>query len=480
MLWGLFAPQRYLGRLGPYHVVAGDYNAFYCGGKMTGHADPYRVEPLATCESHLFVPATILPVPLPPYDLAALHLQTIPSERRARFLWLGLLLGLLVASAALLQPVVALPWPVIAAVFLLGNGRDEMLLGQIVPFVLVALAGTALCLERGKPRFAALFALVTLAEPHMGVPAVAALFLFVPRSRILIACGAAALAAVSIISVGPATCIEYVTRVLPLHALAEAPMAYQYSLTYVLTMLHVPQSAALTLGTLSYFGMLAVGIVLAWMLARRTSHPAFIALLPSAFVLFGGTFVKQQQFVVAVPLCLLLLREVPARLRAWALAVLFLVALGWEPQSFGHQYDVGVAIVALAIVFWTLPYIAAIKKVGVVVAAMLFYLGVMFVERGNAAQHVLLCGPSFESFLATAQRDTDLASYTWGVIVRTATRFDRLTVALAVSKLITWTGLVGMIVLAVRLAFPSKAPPNTDAAANPIRTTDNLLAGQLF
>jgi len=456
--WSLIAPTSRLHRLAWFTVRAGDYDAFYCGGRIAGRANPYLTVPLAACERALIKPIGVLPVPLPPYDLAMLRLQTASGEQRARYQWVGMLLAALLAAAALLQPVVGMPWPVLFAAFVLGTGRDDIPLGQIVPLVLAGVAGSAFFLGRGMQRSAAACALLSLWEPHLGVPVVVSLFAFVPRTRVVLGAGVVALVAASLATVGAAESIDYLRRVLPIHALAEAPFAFQDSLTYALTMLHVREALAIHVGTASYVVMFLVGLLTARVLARRTGDLAFYVLLPPAFVLLGGTFIKQQQLIVAIPLCFLLVRLVPTPGKWRALATLFVVTFAWEPEHFTQtKYDVAILCFTLAVTAYSFPLVTPGRKAPAVaaaaVAATLLYAGVALVEHSRSAARILSTAPSPASFLSQTRGAADLASIPWGVAIRTLPQYDRLTVAFEIGKGFTWLGLIAMIAVAIGLAI---------------------------
>ncbi len=466
VLWGLFAPEHRLGRVGVFRVQGFDYDAFYCGGRVTGHGDPYELEPLATCERTLVKPALVLPVPLPPYDLAALHLQALPNERRARFIWIGLLLASIIAAAAFLQPVVGMPWPVLVGAVLLGNGRDELPLGQIVPFVLVGIAGAAYFLERGKASIAGVFALVTLVEPHLGVPVILGCVIFIPRARVAIGVGVVALAALSLRVAGVAGCLDYVRRVLPFHALAEAPFVYQFSMTYLLTMLHVPEHLAIGAGTLTFVAMLVAGLVVAGRLARKSGSTSFIALVPPAFVLLGGTFIKQQQLIVAIPLCFALLRLARARSEAtWSFVTLFVVMLAWQPVFDVAKSDLEVLALSFVVATWSLLKFPAMKRIQYSVAVTAAYGVILGIEHMHFAGHVILATPSVQSFTREAQGNADLASYPWGVFMRTIPAYADLTIGFAIAKIVTWLGLGSMVFLTVRF---TRDPFSTSAGETAI------------
>lgn len=150
------------------------------------------------------------------------------------------------------------------------------------------------------PARAGTWALLATCEPHLGLPLLVSLAVWTPRARPVLGCGVALLGLLSVASSGLADSLEYARAELPLHALAESSFRYQDSLTYALTMIGVPERVALGAGSLSFIAMLVAGVALAGRLARRAARPGLVAIVPPALVLLGGTFIKEQQLIVAV------------------------------------------------------------------------------------------------------------------------------------------------------------------------------------
>jgi len=175
-------------------------------------------------------------------------------------------------------------------------------------------------------------------------------------------------------------------------------------------------------------------------------------------VLLGGTFIKQQQLIVAIPLCFLLVRLVPTPGKWRALATLFVVTFAWEPEHFTQtKYDVAILCFTLAVTAYSAPLVTPGRKAPAVaaaaVAATLLYAGVVLVEHSRSAARILSTAPSPASFLSQTRGAADLASIPWGVAIRTLPQYDRLTVAFAIGKGFTWLGLIAMIAVAIGLAI---------------------------
>ncbi len=317
-------------------TTASDFQAFYCAAQVAGaHADPYRSEPLRSCEAaatrsagfHL-LRYLVVPAPLPGYAFAILSpLGQLPFLL-ASALWFALSVGAVVMTIVLLARLTKLPgiWIGLIVVF---SSLGALLSGQIVPLVLAALCAAAYALRRGRPVSAAIAIAIAMLEPHLGLAAAIAMLVWIPRTRLpLLAC-AVVLAALSLAYVGVAATIEYFTVVLPAHAQSELGwLAEQYSLSALLYRAGSSRSFALDAGWLSYIAMLAAGVWLARRCARAFEDPACVPLVAAACTLLGGPFLHIHQMAVANAAALLLYAHEPLRrpLLRWALAFL---AIPW-------------------------------------------------------------------------------------------------------------------------------------------------------
>ena len=133
-----------------------DFRAFYCAGAALDRgADPYRVEPLRSCERATLASAGLrmdvrkfLPAPLPPYALLLFALIARLPYRLATELWFALgIMALLIAILAV-QRLSGLR-PFVVAIALFGSlGFASLVYGQIVPFVVAAIVVAALAARR--------------------------------------------------------------------------------------------------------------------------------------------------------------------------------------------------------------------------------------------------------------------------------------------------------------------------------------------
>lgn len=312
-----------------------DFQAFYCAGSaVRAHADPYRTQPLGSCEhahtdrTYAALPAdVVLPAPLPAYDIAGFAVLSLLPFDLAKAVW-GALLAAAIALA-LYMAASATRAPFLAVLMALATSLvfPSFAFGEI--FALFAAGAFAAMFFASKRKWTAagLAAAASLVEPHLGLPVCLSLFLWAPRARLPLAAGAGALVAIAIGTLGLQTNAEYLLTVLPLHALAEIGSDAQMSLSAVLYASGMTSRMAVAAGTISYVLAMIAGIALAGMLAKRTGERAFLIAAPAAAALYAGSFIHVTEFFAAVPLALLLTR---VRARAGlALAALVLLSVPW-------------------------------------------------------------------------------------------------------------------------------------------------------
>jgi hypothetical protein len=316
-----------------------DFRAFYCAGAVAAeHRDPYRTEPLRTCENVAWgYPRGrgvqfALPAPLPGYALVPFVLLSRFPYYAAAGLWCAVLLASFALTVVLLTRLCELrAGTVFAALFI--EALYAFLLGQIVPLVCLATVAAAFFVARGRDRAAAGAASFAMLEPHLGLPVCLALFIARPRARATLAGLGAAFALVSVALLGPDTSVEYVRSVLPAHALSEISHEAQYSLTYLAALAGIGDRAAVVLGALSYIVMAGLGIAAGRIAAAKTGNQALLLLVPPAFAALGGTFIHVQQLAIALPAALVLSATRIREARLCAVAVM-LLALPWSATAF--------------------------------------------------------------------------------------------------------------------------------------------------
>ncbi len=313
-----------------------DFADFYCAGAALDRgADPYRYEPLHSCEHAVNVsasyradPRRVVPAPLPPYDFPPFMLVARLNFPSARIIDAIAIASAVLASIWGLASVTA-PFDVAALALVLPAGYVLLNAGQVVPFALTALVFCGVALARRRDRLAGVLAALTMIEPHLGLPVCAAMLLWVPRSRLGLATTALVLASVGALLVGIAGVAEFLNRVLPAQASAEIGYVYQYSLTYLLKTLGLPPPLALLAGELSYALMLALGVWLGRRTSQRLGRAELIAYVPAACSVIAGPYVHMVDLAFAIPAALVLARSLRGRPRELASVALCLLSVPW-------------------------------------------------------------------------------------------------------------------------------------------------------
>lgn len=305
-----------------------DFNALYCGSFTLARSfDPYRYEPLHTCEvTHTavidFVAA--IPDPLPPFAIAAFIPLTWLDIVRASYVWWLIL----VASGAVVVWTVTrltrLDWFVVAVCTIPALLSTPWREGSFAPLPIALICAAALADVYKREIATAVLLGCACMEPHLGLPAAASAMLLRPRLRIPLVVMGLLIAIASLFSGGAAMNIEYLTQVLPAHAASELGTRVQYSLSTILHLLGVPEHAAILAGTLQYCLFVVLGILVAYALRRRV--PAAALLAPVAFAVGGGTFVHDTQIAAAIPFALLLASQLRSIVSWSAVALL---AIPW-------------------------------------------------------------------------------------------------------------------------------------------------------
>jgi hypothetical protein len=315
----------------------GDFRAFYCAARVASQgANPYRTEPLGSCERTIVSPdfyrknpGVTIPAPLPGYAIAALiPFSLLPFGLAATF-WVTLLLLAWLACIATLSRFAGVSWEMSLAVFALSLGALSLPFGEVVPLAVGCICVAGYAAWRGRWRLAAIFSAGAMIEPHLGLPACLALAVWAPATRWLLALCFVALAALSFGALGASINLEYFSSVLPAHALSEVTRDTQYSLSAILAAIGMAPGAALRAGALWYVAMLAGGIFAAGKLAKATRNAAFIVCVPPAFAVLGGSFIHITQIAAAVPAATLLACCAQGRYRNAATVALLLLVVPW-------------------------------------------------------------------------------------------------------------------------------------------------------
>lgn len=431
-----------------------DFQAFYCAGNaLRLHEDPYRAQPLGSCEhrqtdgTYAALPrGVVLPAPQPGYDIAAFALLSRLPFAQAKAVW-----GALLGAALAIVVVCTLAFTRASLITVLmafgaSLAMPSLAFGEFFAFYAAAACAAALFAQQGRWALAGTAAAATLAEPHLGIPICIALAIWNRAARVWIVVCAAALVTLSAAALGWAQNVEYVTKVLPFHALAEIASDAQLSFAAVLYASHVPEAPALRLALLSYAGCAALGIYAARILAQRFSNGAFLVAAPAAFAIIGGSFVHVTEVFAAIPLALLVLTGAPLRYRWAALTALVLLAVPWYTVLEGGDrtaLTVLCALVAFSLVWEN----TARRAIPAAAAALLTFAALYYAPewyayaQGAGAPHIsaIRIDPAYAqaSWQAWIERDLSGSSApTWAL------------------RAASWTGLLLLAALSGGIVSP--------------------------
>lgn len=446
----------------PSALAALDFRVFYCAGEVVRtHGDPYHLEPLRSCEKRVApTPGQtweVTPAPFPGYVLAVfVPLSRLPYHL-AHSIWVGLMVGASALATFLLADLLA--WPVLAVAFILLPTATllNLYLGEPTPLAIGALVSAAFLASLGRFRTCALALGVAMIEPHIALPALAALAIAVPRARTTVVAIVAGLGALSLTAIGIAHNVEYFQEALPFQARAEVFATDQYSLTHLLALVHVKPSLAITLGGISYFLSAALGVILALRHRGTPLGEARFILIPGAVGLLGGSFVHDAQIASALPAVLLLTMTA----KRPALGVIALVALTFSFMAIGSKDGLAFAVLAAAAAgIWGVRTIGFSRiRAGFLSAAAMLILVLTISRMQNQAPNQ---GPTTPPVLSESQREqpSSTAGLTWGEQILENPSMSKETAADLARKLPAWIGLGLLIALARRLPIDASSERN--------------------
>jgi hypothetical protein len=313
-----------------------DARAFYCAGQaVRQHADPYREHPLNDCERRVTAPGlsplrdgATVPAPFPGFVLALFALIALLPFGSALALWIAASCVAIWLAVVLVARVTNTH--IVAGAILLGFPAVTVALplGQVTPFVLLALAAAAALLKAERPAWAGLAAIGTMLDPHVGCAVLLGIGVAVPAARRTVIGGVLGLVALSLAVSGVGNESEYLREVLPAHALANMSDGTQFSTTNLAYVAGASSRAALALGTIWYIVALGLGTIVAVRGRARLGAPAAV-LIPPAFAVFGGMHTHLAQLALAIPAFLLVYARTRDRQRLVFAAIMFVAAMPW-------------------------------------------------------------------------------------------------------------------------------------------------------
>ncbi len=443
------------------------FKAFYCAGvAVREHHDPYRVEPLRSCERGLerdAMPAGYVePAPLPGYVLLPFAvLSKLPPKQAAEIFCIVLALAAVASARCLAAATNASDTAILLAFTPLT--LLNVAYGETAPLAMLSICAAAYFLSKHRWVAAGCAASLALLQPNVGVPAVVAMFLFVHRSRVAVIVSVAVLAILSLAALGVAENKEYFAQVLPLMAYAELVASDQYSLSRLLFVAGISPPLALLLGKIWFACVAVFGVALAGAFASRNRQDVLVPLLPPAAVLFFGIYLHDIQMLIALPAAFAIALRVPAGafrvIGAGALALLTAVWTQKISRATAALDVVGVFGALYAVLGGSVGRRVAIASIGAVATTVCVALVVHFQPPPAAAQFVT------HAFNASPD---EFSPEAWARYLRATAVLTRQTFA---PQLAAWLGLLGLLASAVAAAVrPPDASPSvpTEDYARPI------------
>ena len=457
ILVGLFTVAAGPRTKGVFFVRAFDFRALYCGGVVTlARANPYRVEPLRTCEHTrpdptflAQIPAwAVVPAPYPGYALGIFSVFGLFPYQVSKALWLASLTFSIGVSALALAEITG--WSILAlAMILVPTGLvANLFLGSAPPLALAGICLAAWACASGHERRAAAPLALAMLDPHLALPSAVVVFLIAPKARVALSIAAAALATVSVVAIGLAANFEYLRSVLGAQARAEVFHHYQYSLTHVLAVAGVPVGTALHSGSLSYALLFLIALYIGTRKALTPLDRARSVLVPVAIVSLGGTYMHGQEVVLALPAVLVMARSARSGFDC-ALTVVASIGLLFSLDATDFRIGTALYVVACAIVAYMVwkPH----RTVGAICVA-LFAIALATIVHATLGSEGVVAAMHLPAQPGNIRADTD-TGVAWEAMMALSpswTMESPFTVAL---KIPTWVGLSLILMLALRAAF---------------------------
>lgn len=284
-----------------------DLRPMYCAGAaMRAHANPYTVEPIASCQIALgaLAGSSPLPAPLPPFALEPFALLASFSFRVVGSAYIVLAIVAFGCAVYWTASLARVRWSIAALVLFWTGFYFAANLGQLSIIALAAVAGTAFYVEKRRYFKAGFLSTLTLLQPTLAVPLIVVLALAQPRSRGGLGCGMGLVAILAVFA-GPALNLYYLRAELPSHAASEVYMPFQFSATWLAAALGASPTSALLLGSISYIAALALAVVAGLVFTKR-GRPALAILYAVSAATVGGAFIHLSQLAAALPAGLVL------------------------------------------------------------------------------------------------------------------------------------------------------------------------------
>jgi hypothetical protein len=326
----------------------------------------------------------------------------------------------------------------VACTLVISDLYTSSILGQVAAFSTFGLCLTGWSLANGRRVPLAIGLAFGMIEPHLGLPALLGVALWNTPSRVVALCVAGTLGIASLLALPVPVIVEYLTRVIPAHALSELNNQDQLSSAYALHALGASAGLALLLAKANY----ALALVLGILVSRRAAARFGAAMLPfgaTAFALLGGPFLHVTQLAAALPAALLVVGRSPSRPARAAAAILAVPWLNFATLLAVLPAVIGALYLTLRKFFgaWSAGRTAAL----VAAAAAAEAFAAVFL-----AQTYVRVIPSYGRVLPN-----DLAEVTWKAIIDLQ-QHDHVVLA-TLAKLPTELAVIAVVAIISREAF---------------------------
>ncbi|MBC5810782.1 MAG: hypothetical protein GIW95_08030 [Candidatus Eremiobacteraeota bacterium] len=443
-------------------IAAGDFPGLYCAGKlMAGGADPYAAAPLEACE-HVSAwdplelprgPGEVRPATIPPYVAALFVPLSFLSFERAAALWFAIVFAALAGSLLALRRATGLSWLVLCGSIAATAAYAGAAFGSLAPIALLGVAWSAALLKNERPKSAALAALLSLAQPLVGIPLLLALAVWSGRARLSALLGLAVVTAASAVLVPSALNAEFFSRVAVTQAAADLAAPGQLGATWLLYVLGNSEFAALAIASLQYFVWAVLAIALAGAVAKRLDTQAALVAFPAAFLTIGGPDLWPGGLALALPFAVVACAR-PGVLRPMAWIALGLLAVPWFAPATGGMLALGalgVALIAFGATAGSAMPFRSLVATAAVLAALAATGGI-----GRVPTTALRAFPARDTFAAQGFAPA-LAATQYGFTVRAkkAAPLDRRALAVRIPD---WTALFMLGIFGLAVLVPRRTP----------------------
>lgn len=423
-----------------------DFTIFYCAGAaLNAGANPYALEPLRSCEARLWPPGYAAgfaePSLAPGYVLPIFAAFARLPFVSAAYLWLALSCFAFGVAVLALYRISHLPPIAIFALLFVPVGMHNVHVGQLAPFFVATLSLCAWSLVRHRQRLAALCAVCTLIEPHVGLAAIVGVFVFAPRARIVIALGTLILAALHVAVLGWSTAIAYFTTVLPAMVTAEITAADQYGVAWCFHYLGLSAQLAARAATVVSFIALVASLFVVPRAVRNTRSAAAMLTIPVCASLLFAAFMHDIELGAAIVGPLAAMTQ-SAYTRTYAVLAM-VIAVPW----FATTYDplIALASIASSAVFtFTALLPEGSRRAGIAALGAAAAVVVLIIALRRLPMTPGTAQPT-ASLPATA-----LAAESWGAYLRAQPRLTASGAQVVVSKSVTLVAIGAFLIFAIR------------------------------